>query len=145
MIAGFVLSTTIPQKHCSTRNDLHCGEMRWCSFCHERIARPKQHTCLQCHREYAKKYRSEHPPTPADRKKANARSYLHVYIKRGKVQKKPCQECGNPNAQGHQHDYDKPLDVTWLCMKCHRRLHNRLQNMQKAANTIKKLMSGRAI
>lgn len=51
-----------------------------------------------------------------------ARSYLHVYVKRGKVAKKPCRECGQP-AQAHHADYSKPLDVIWLCRKHHLALH----------------------
>lgn len=49
----------------------------------------------------------------------NARSYLHVYVKRGKVKKLPCQTCGtDQTVQGVHLDYDKPLMVIWLCLKC---------------------------
>jgi hypothetical protein len=47
-----------------------------------------------------------------------------VYLKRGKLTKQPCQVCGNPDSQMHHEDYDKPLDVTWLCLKHHLEKHD---------------------
>jgi hypothetical protein len=52
-----------------------------------------------------------------------ARSYLHVYVKRGKVPRLPCEICGNVKAQAHHDDYSKPLQVRWLCDEHHRQHH----------------------
>jgi ribosomal protein S27AE len=41
----------------------------------------------------------------------------------GKLLQQPCRSCGNPESQAHHEDYRKPLDVTWLCRRCHRELH----------------------
>lgn len=36
-----------------------------------------------------------------------------------------CSHCGNKrNVIGHYPDYDRPLDVIWLCQSCHKRFHN---------------------
>lgn len=45
-----------------------------------------------------------------------------AYAKRtGKLIPKPCQHCGTTvKVQAHHGDYSKPLDVTWVCFKCHR-------------------------
>ena len=35
-----------------------------------------------------------------------------------------CSRCSRTaSVHGHHHDYDKPLDVTWLCPDCHRKEH----------------------
>lgn len=69
--------------------------------------------------------RPRHSELPEDAKmKANARSYLHVYIKRGKIIKGPCIVCGDVNTEAHHQDYSKPLDVTWLCKEHHDVVHS---------------------
>jgi hypothetical protein len=52
-----------------------------------------------------------------------ARSTLNAAVKAGTI-KRPdnCQRClGSGKLTGHHHDYARPLIVTWLCVKCHRK------------------------
>jgi hypothetical protein len=80
--------------------------------------------CKSCHAEYMRKTRPKHSQLkPEARLKANARSYLNVYIKKGLVKKLPCQVCGSLESQAHHDDYSKPLDVKWLCRDHHLELH----------------------
>ena len=41
----------------------------------------------------------------------------------GNLVKQPCEICGAEPAQAHHDDYNKPLDVRWLCKKHHTEWH----------------------
>lgn len=58
--------------------------------------------------------------------KSKARGYVAYSLKKGLIVKpSSCSYCGNKNSriEGHHHDYSKPLEVIWLCTKCHKSLH----------------------
>lgn len=61
--------------------------------------------------------------SPEQRLKDIARSIANMAVRRGHLVKKPCEKCGKANAEKHHDDYSKPLDVRWLCMRCHREEH----------------------
>lgn len=52
--------------------------------------------------------------------KWNARKETAYAIKSGRLRRMPCELCGSATTQAHHTDYLKPLDVQWLCFKCHR-------------------------
>lgn len=98
--------------------------MEHCSGCGNERDRPGQKYCLKCHAAYMRRWRPKHSDlTPEQRRKANCRAYANVYLNRGKLEKLPCEKCGDPESQMHHDDYSKPLDVTWLCRPCHLELH----------------------
>lgn len=63
-------------------------------------------------------WRKDHPLTESQKKKSNARSYAHVYLKRGHLKRSNCVKCGK-RAEMHHEDYSRPLEIIWLCRKHH--------------------------
>lgn len=47
-------------------------------------------------------------------------------VRDGKIEKPDkCSECFEIGpVDGHHDDYEKPMDVRWLCVKCHNNAHN---------------------
>lgn len=59
--------------------------------------------------------------------KYHAHKTVEAAIKAGVVEKPDCCfGCGRPSSESrvtaHHHDYSKPLEVVWVCSKCHRQL-----------------------
>jgi hypothetical protein len=53
-----------------------------------------------------------------------ARGRLQDAVKAHKLRQLPCEGCGETEAvQGHHYDYMRPLDVIWLCGRCHGLYH----------------------
>jgi len=44
-------------------------------------------------------------------------------VRDGRLIKEPCEKCGKGKAQAHHDDYEKALEVRWLCVKCHAEHH----------------------
>jgi predicted DNA-binding protein YlxM (UPF0122 family) len=64
----------------------------------------------------------------------HAQNLLEVAIKQGVVfRKTECEQCGSGGAmrdgrssiQAHHDNYNKPLEVRWLCQKCHHAWHKK--------------------
>ncbi len=68
--------------------------------------------------------------TKRDPIKRRTYDILHYALKMGRLQKKPCGECGAEKVEAHHEDYARPLAVTWLCKKCHAK-HHRVNNHAK--------------
>ena len=63
-------------------------------------------------------------------KRVKARSILNHYLRDKKIPRPGCEVCGN-KAEAHHDDYDKPLEVKWLCFKHHRKEHGQLKSLTK--------------
>lgn len=81
----------------------------------ERAKRPerKAHS-----RAITAKFRAKHPLAYA------AHTAVGNALRDGKLTRQPCLFCATAeHVHAHHRDYSKPLEVVWLCAKCHHRLH----------------------
>lgn len=62
-------------------------------------------------------YRKRYP------ERIKARRQVGKAIREGRLNRLPCATCGNIKSEAHHEDYDKPLEVDWLCKKCHAGIH----------------------
>jgi hypothetical protein len=62
------------------------------------------------------KYLDGHP------KRRKAHTAVRTAIRNGSLVQLPCFVCGE-KAEAHHPDYDRPLDVVWLCPSHHREAH----------------------
>lgn len=68
--------------------------------------------------------------SPDARKKRNAQIAARLAVLRGGLKRLPCEwlssdsvQCGRGKTHAHHEDYDRPLDVVWLCPMHHRWRH----------------------
>jgi hypothetical protein len=61
-------------------------------------------------------------------------------LKKGILKRQPCVICGNEKTHGHHEDYNKPLDVVWLCSLHHRKRHRELNIINLTIYNIYKLL-----
>lgn len=84
--------------------------------------------------------------TPEARRAANAKYYNAHPLKRaahnivgnairdGKLTVQPCERCGyGVGINAHHENYSKPLDVTWLCRRCHCQRHREINAERRKA------------
>lgn len=72
---------------------------------------------------YKKKWRNKNP------EKWLAHYLLNMAVKKGDVDKSAsCEDCGvfTDTLHAHHEDYEKPLDVIWLCPSCHGKAHTKI-------------------
>jgi hypothetical protein len=72
------------------------------------------------HRRYRESNRE------AVRRRARATAAVKYAIKAGRLVRPTwCPKCGSDEHAIHSHDpdYDRPLEVVWLCQRCHMALH----------------------
>lgn len=119
--------TTLHGKPRGHRKHKRTSEQQRCPVCqkqHDRKTRSRPASyCWECHAAYMRRTRPKHSELTAEaRKKANARSYANVYQRRGKILPMQCCKCG-ADAEKHHPDYEKPVEVVWLCRECHIKHH----------------------
>ena len=69
-------------------------------------------------RKYVEKWRNNNP------EKTKAHIKVRSAIKKGLLTPTKCEKCeSTEKIEAHHPDYAKPLEVMWLCRKCHKKIH----------------------
>ena len=61
-----------------------------------------------------------------DKRRQKAHNKVSNAVKTGKLVREPCCRCGDVKTVAHHEDYDRPLDVMWLCQVCHKQRHKEI-------------------
>ncbi len=83
---------------------------------------------LRLNAEYLQRYHSDSEM----KKKHSARDKVRKAVLSGKLIKpEACSACDDRvKLQAHHEDYDNPLEVVWLCKKCHWKLHTKYSKVE---------------
>ena len=121
------------------RRDTKGGFKSWCKVCRrpasiknnkDRYWRMRDEY-LRKNKEYAQTERGRRSRRERaarsrinNEKQCKARRALFGEIRAGRMDRLPCEVCGTEeNIHGHHTDYNKPLDVMWLCRAHHQEWH----------------------
>lgn len=87
--------------------------MHYCRFCkqHFEKTKPNKEYCSRDCKERARKKRMANK---------EAARVLARKEHRGEFN---CELCGYPAEHRHHEDYENPLEIIWLCQKCHSTVH----------------------
>ncbi len=79
--------------------------------------------------ESNRKYRQRNP------QKTSAHNAVNNALRDGKiVRPDSCSDCGlaTRDLEAHHEDYSRPLDVKWLCTRCHGKRHRKMSSMENS-------------
>ena len=114
------------------------GRVNKCKDCNKNDVTSNRNKNLEKFREYDRA-RGKNPErikaqveiTRAWRAEDSRRSVAHYAvaqaIRSGLLVRMPCIRCGKEKTEAHHEDYDKPLEVMWLCTSCHKQRHKELK------------------
>ena len=115
---------TLKKKEWDKKNPNYYSEWYWSNDESRKKKKESHKKWLDKNKEYqkiaAKLHKERYP------EKVRARDILRKAVYYAKIEKpKVCQECKmkKTRIEGHHEDYSKPLEVIWLCVSCHRKIH----------------------
>lgn len=114
------------------------GHLGRCKECHKQIIRRVRADRIEYYREYDRK-RGRLPHRIANtiaqtkkwRDEDMRRAKCHIAVARalrnGSLVPENCVVCGSEKSVAHHENYDKPLDVVWLCQVHHKARHKEMK------------------
>lgn len=95
--------------------------------------RRKRYRVPYAHRVHKppRKWASSHP------NKLRAQRAAQRAVRKGLIKRLPCRICSAVKVDAHHPDYNKPLDVVWLCRKHHFMVHRLLSDSAESVKATK--------
>lgn len=91
-----------------------------------RIAYQKTERGQQAVKKAHRNWEAAHP------EKKKAAQIVNNALRYGKLDRWPCQVCGEEKVEAHHADYSNPLGVVWLCVKHHKEVHKMARELEEA-------------
>lgn len=106
-------------KECTKKDVTENREKNYEHYLQFDKTRSKTEKRKRLRREVGKEYRGKHP------ERISACLKVRRARKKGLITPpESCPRCGyKGKLVGHHHDYSKPLEVEWMCQRCHKKLH----------------------
>lgn len=138
----FKCHTVKPLTEFYKHSEMADGHLNKCKECNKNDATSHRNKNLEKIREYdrargkeSKRIKAATEITRAWRAEDSRRVLAHTSVARairnGSLVRQPCVRCGEIKSLAHHEDYDKPLEVMWLCQACHKQRHKELNNADK--------------
>lgn len=118
----------------------------WCRSCRSESQHKSYWQDPEKYRKIAREYSKSNPEKVSayfykkyekSPEKYSALSATAYRIETGELKKELCLLCGAKEVEAHHVNYFEPLNVAWLCRKCHGETHRRLR--KSVFNDIRKL------
>ena len=113
-----------------------CGEQfipakRIRRFCSKRcsnlgVPRWREADGLTVYERNAERIKAERRERYANDDEHRKRVLARLAARKAHPDPQPCEQCGAQPADRHHDDYDRPLDIRWLCRPCHIKHHAEL-------------------
>jgi len=90
--------------------------------------------CRNCNTKRLQKYRQTPEGKEAIKSanknyyEKNSEKHSNVWSKVKNIENEVCEVCGEVKVDKHHYDYNKPLDVVFLCRKHHKEVHRIMNN-----------------
>lgn len=133
----FKCKQTLPLDSFYKHSKMADGRVNKCKECNKKDVRDNRKKNISYYRSYdsergsrqtkeeIQKYRASNP------KKYRAHQLVHYARRIGTLKIEPCEICGSQKVVGHHDDYDKPLNVRWLCQAHHIEWHSKNEALNK--------------
>ena len=136
----FKCKTVKPLTEFYKHNKMADGHVNKCKECNKNDVTANRNKNLEKIREYdrargkeSKRIKAATEITRAwraeDSRRRLAHSQVAKAIRNGTLVRQPCVRCYEAKSLAHHEDYDRPLDVMWLCQACHKQRHKELRNL----------------